>query len=61
MTVIHTPAEQEKVITQKTRTQGLENDYDNNNSIQFNSMIYYLCAESTAIKPITDTAQCTLK
>jgi hypothetical protein len=34
-----------------------EEDDDANNSIQFNSMIYYLCAESTAIKPITDTAQ----
>jgi hypothetical protein len=28
-----------------------------NNSIQFNSIIYYLCAESTALRPITDTAQ----
>jgi hypothetical protein len=28
----------------------------NNNSIQFNS-IYYLRAESTATRPITDTAQ----
>jgi hypothetical protein len=25
--------------------------------IQFNSIIYYLCAESTATEPITDTAQ----
>jgi hypothetical protein len=25
--------------------------------IQFNSILYYLCAESTAVKPITDTAQ----
>jgi hypothetical protein len=25
--------------------------------IQFNSIIYYLCAESTATRPITDTAQ----
>jgi hypothetical protein len=38
-----------------------EYNNNNNNSIQFNSMIYYLCAESTAIKPIIDTAQCTLK
>jgi hypothetical protein len=27
--------------------------YNNNNSI-----LYYLCAESTATRPITDTAQC---
>jgi hypothetical protein len=26
--------------------------------IQFNSIPYYLCAESTATRPITDTAQC---
>jgi hypothetical protein len=26
--------------------------------IQFNSILYYLCAESTASNPITDTAQC---
>jgi hypothetical protein len=25
--------------------------------IQFNSIIYYLCAQSTAKRPITDTAQ----
>jgi hypothetical protein len=25
--------------------------------IQFNSILYYLCAESTAKRPITDTAQ----
>jgi hypothetical protein len=29
--------------------------------IQFNSIIYYLCAESTAVRPITDTAQNTCK
>jgi hypothetical protein len=28
--------------------------------IQFNSILYYLCAVSTAVGPITDTAQCTL-
>jgi hypothetical protein len=28
--------------------------------IQFNSILYYLCAVSTAVRPITDTAQCTL-
>jgi hypothetical protein len=28
----------------------------NNNSIQF--VLYYLCAESTATRPIADTAQC---
>jgi hypothetical protein len=27
------------------------------NSIKFNSILYYLCAESTATRPITDTAQ----
>jgi hypothetical protein len=27
--------------------------------IQFNSIPYYVCAESTAIRPITDTALCT--
>jgi hypothetical protein len=26
-----------------------------------NSVLYYLCAESTATRPITDTAQCTYK
>jgi hypothetical protein len=30
-------------------------DYDYN-SIQFNSILYYLCAESTATRPITETA-----
>jgi hypothetical protein len=25
--------------------------------IQFNSILYYLCAESTATRPIADTAQ----
>jgi hypothetical protein len=29
--------------------------------IQFNSIIYYLCAESTATRPITDAAQCRYK
>jgi flagellar basal body-associated protein FliL len=29
--------------------------------IQFNSIIYYLCAESKALRPITDTAQSTCK
>jgi hypothetical protein len=28
-----------------------------NSSIQFNSILYYLCAESTATRPITVTAQ----
>jgi hypothetical protein len=26
--------------------------------IQLNSILYYLCADSTATRPITDTAQC---
>jgi hypothetical protein len=26
--------------------------------IQFNSILYYLCAQSTAARPITDRAQC---
>jgi hypothetical protein len=26
--------------------------------IQFNSILYYLCAEPAAARPITDTAQC---
>jgi hypothetical protein len=26
--------------------------------IQFSSIIYYLCAESTATRPITDPTQC---
>jgi hypothetical protein len=29
--------------------------------IQFNSVLYYLCAESTATRPITETAQCRYK
>jgi hypothetical protein len=33
------------------------NSNSNNNSIQFNSILYFLCAESTATRPITDTAQ----
>jgi hypothetical protein len=33
----------------------------NNNSIKLNSILYYLCAESTAVRPITDTAQSTYK
>jgi hypothetical protein len=31
------------------------------NSIKFNSILYYLCAESTATRSITDTAQCRYK
>jgi hypothetical protein len=31
--------------------------HDDNNSIKFNSILYYLYAESTAKRPITDTAQ----
>jgi hypothetical protein len=27
----------------------------------FNSIVYYLCAVSTVVRPITDTAQCTRK
>jgi hypothetical protein len=29
----------------------------NNYSVQFSSILYYLCAESTAKRPITDTAR----
>jgi hypothetical protein len=29
--------------------------------IQFNSILYYLCAVPTAARPITDTAQCKKK
>jgi hypothetical protein len=29
--------------------------------IQLNAILYYLYAESTAVRPITDTAQCTYK
>jgi hypothetical protein len=29
--------------------------------IQYNSIIYYLCAEPTATRPITGTAQCRYK
>jgi hypothetical protein len=31
---------------------------DNNKIIQFSSIIYYLCAEATATRPITDTEEC---
>jgi hypothetical protein len=31
----------------------------NNNNNNNNSILYYLCAVSTAVRPITDTAQCT--
>jgi hypothetical protein len=34
---------------------------DDDDSIQFNSILYYLCAESIAVRPITDTAECTYK
>jgi hypothetical protein len=43
------------------------NNNNNNNNIiittiiHFNSILYYLRAESTALRPITDTAQCTYK
>jgi hypothetical protein len=33
----------------------------NNNNNNYNSILYYLCAESRAVRPITDTAQCTCK
>jgi hypothetical protein len=29
--------------------------------IQFNSILYYLCAEPKAVRPITDSAQCRQK
>jgi hypothetical protein len=35
------------------------NNIINNNNNNNNSILYYLCAEPTATKPITDTAQCT--
>jgi hypothetical protein len=35
--------------------------YNNNNSIQFTSILYYLYAESTGARPITDTVQCRYK
>jgi hypothetical protein len=31
------------------------NNNNNNNSIQFNSILYYFCAELTATRPITDS------
>jgi hypothetical protein len=40
-------------------TSAEERELDKNNSIQSNySMIYCLCIESTATRPITDIAQC---
>jgi hypothetical protein len=40
-----------------TTNTNINNNNNNNNS----SILYYLCAESTAVRPITDTAQCTCK
>jgi hypothetical protein len=34
---------------------------NNNNNDNDNSILHFLCAESTAVRPITDTAQCTRK
>jgi hypothetical protein len=34
---------------------------DDNNNNFFNSILYYLRAESTAVRPITDTAWCTCR
>jgi hypothetical protein len=31
---------------------------NNNNNNNNNSILYYLCAEPTATRPITETAQC---
>jgi hypothetical protein len=52
--------EWEAIMWQANDMTNFDINDDNDNSFQFNSMIYYLCAESTATKPITDTAQCTL-
>jgi hypothetical protein len=35
----------------------VNNDDENDDSVQFSSIIYYLCAEPTATRPVTDTAQ----
>jgi hypothetical protein len=35
--------------------------HPNSNSIQLSSILYYLRAEPTATRPITDTAQCRYK
>jgi hypothetical protein len=35
-----------------------DNVNNNNNNNNNNSILYYLCAEPTATRPITDTAQC---
>jgi hypothetical protein len=34
---------------------------NNNNYYYYYSILYYLCAQSTAVRPITDTAQCTYR
>jgi hypothetical protein len=52
-----------QVIKCKTHSRWTDRnkDINNNNSIQFNSfnsILYYLCAEPTATRPITGTAQC---
>jgi hypothetical protein len=37
-----------------------DDDNNNNNNNKNNSILYCLCAESTATRPIADTAQCRL-
>jgi hypothetical protein len=43
-----------------TTTATTTNNNNNNNNIINNSILYCLYAESTATRPITETAQCTL-
>jgi hypothetical protein len=46
----------------KANSQSMEgnnnNNNNNNNSNNNNSILYYLCAEPTATRPITGTEQC---
>jgi hypothetical protein len=37
---------------------GVDDDDDNDDNNNNNPILYYLCAEATATRPITDTAQC---
>jgi hypothetical protein len=48
--------QRKKVIIIVTTAIPLTQIYNNSNSI-----LYYLCAESTATRPVTETAQCRYK
>jgi hypothetical protein len=48
-------------LIQRRKQTNKQKSNNNNNNNNNNSILCYLCAESTAIRPITNTAQCRYK